>query len=160
MEERLLRGSKVMANRVRPMPADLGYVNVFSCVFMCFHVVSCVHVFVCFVFDVFRCSCVFMCSCLRVLCFWHISQSYAKDVDVLSCVFMCWCVFMCFHVFMSSCALLLIFISIICKRCRSLRAQKRLEAQLACDWLCVLLALLHSGSKHPQPLLEVSRRTW
>ena len=53
MEERLLRGSKVMANRVRPMPADLGYVYVFSCVFICFHVFSCVHVFVCFAVDIY-----------------------------------------------------------------------------------------------------------
>ena len=81
-------------------------------------------VFMCSCFENWRymSSCVFMCSCLRVFCFWHISQSYAKDVD---------------H-----------------------SAQKRLEAQLACDWQCVLRAFGHSGSKHLQPLLEVSRRIY
>ena len=81
-------------------------------------------------------------ACLHVFVFWELKVH----------------VFMCFHVFMSSCVLFLTFFSIIYQWYDD-SAQKHLEAQLACERLCVLRAFGHSCSKHLQSLLEVSRRT-
>ena len=103
--------------------------------FACVHI--CLQVFMSTI--IFSCVCVY--ACVRV-----------SRIESLH-------VFICLHVFMSSRVLVFDIFSIIYKRCGSLRTQKLLEAQLACQRRCVITAFVYSASKHSQTLLQIARRT-